>query len=266
MLPALALGAWFAAGAAFLGRTTPVGLLAAAGLGCVGLIVAGVVLQGSGIFARPLMAVRTARPELALTFDDGPDAEITPAVMAALEAGGHRGTFFVVGERAAAQPALTADIARRGHGLENHSLRHAYTTNLRSPKALAEELRQASEIVARATGAAPRWFRPPVGLLSPRIAEGVRRAGLELVGWTASARDGVARRQVQDAVRRLERHLVPGAILVMHDGRMGKREGSIAVPVLEQVLARMAEKGLRSVTLPALLAPDAPAADAPARS
>jgi len=224
-----------------------VGLIATLGLG--------VVLQSSGVFARPLIAARTDRHELALTFDDGPDPQVTPAILDALEANGHRGTFFVIGARAAAQRELLASIAARGHGLENHSLRHSPLTNLVAPRGLAEDLMRTSALIEEVTGRRPRWFRPPVGLLSPRVAEAARRAQLDLVAWTANARDGVSSRTVSAAVAHLERHLKPGAILVLHDGRVGDGSGPIALAVLPALLARMELLGLRSVSLDQLLAP-----------
>jgi peptidoglycan/xylan/chitin deacetylase (PgdA/CDA1 family) len=229
------------------------------------VIAVGVVVQSSGVFARPVIASGTPRPELALTFDDGPDPVHTPPILAALEAGGHRGTFFVIGERAAKYPELLAEIARRGHGVENHSYHHSYLTNLLPPKRLARELAQTSALIAETTGQPPRWFRPPVGLLSPRIAAAARLARLELVAWTASARDGVASRTVADAAARLEPHLRPGAILVLHDGPRRGGGAPIALSVLQIVLEQMETRGLRSVRLDQLLRPGAPPSQDPRR-
>ena len=219
-------------------------------MACV--IATGVAFQGSGIFARPLISVETERPELALTFDDGPNAQVTLEILTLLEAEGHRATFFVVGERARDQPSLLREIPQRGHLLANHSLRHSFLTPFRRPQQLSEELEETSQIIARVVGNAPRWFRPPVGLLSPRVASAARRAALELVAWTASARDGVASRTVADAIRRLEPHLVRGAILVLHDGAMGNH-ASLAPAILKELLPRLRERGLTSVTLDQLL-------------
>lgn len=251
------------AGAALAGAPVPPALFLGVSSAIAGTVAAGVVWQGSGVFARPILSVRTARPELALTFDDGPDPRFTPAVLDLLEARGQTATFFVIGDRARAHPDLLAEIARRGHALGNHSLSHAYTTNLLAPRVLAEELRQTSALLEAASGSPTRWFRAPVGLLSPRLARAARLAELELVGWTASARDGVATRKVEDAVRRLTPHLVPGAILTLHDGALGTRDQTIVFEVLERVLDAMAERGLCSVTLDRLLSPTAPAADGP---
>ena len=254
------------AGAALAGVTVPASWLVGTGAAMAASVAAGVAWQGSGVFARPLLAVRTSRPELALTFDDGPDPRFTPAVLELLAAHHQRATFFVIGERAQAHPELLEAIVRGGHALGNHSWRHTYTTNLIAPRRLAEELRQTNALLERATGQSTRWFRAPVGLLSPRLAAAVRLAELQLVGWSASARDGVAARTVEDAVRRLEPSLRPGAILTLHDGALGGRAQVIAPQVLARVLERMAARGLRSVTLDSLLSPSSPGSAAPGAS
>jgi peptidoglycan/xylan/chitin deacetylase (PgdA/CDA1 family) len=243
MLLALGLG-----GASLAGKPLPSGLLFASLLALLAVVATGVISQGSGVFARPIMAARTHRPELALTFDDGPDPANTLPILDVLEARGHRGTFFVTGDRAALHYEVLTEIARRGHGLANHSYRHAALTNLQSAGALASELETTSAIIARVTGSQPRWFRPPVGLLSPRVAEAALTAELELVAWTASARDGVSSRTAASALSRLLPHVQAGAILVLHDALQGGGV-PVALAVLPRLLDRLEERGLRSVPL-----------------
>jgi peptidoglycan/xylan/chitin deacetylase (PgdA/CDA1 family) len=214
---------------------------------------AGIFINGAGLFARPILAADPARAagRIALTFDDGPHPEHTRRVMDLLEQHGHRGTFFVIGARAASEPELLAEMVRRGHQLANHSYHHAHTTPFLPPARLADELAQAQAVLARA-GAAPRWFRPPVGILSPRVVEAARRARLELVGWTATARDGV-RTTVEEAAARLLRALRPGAILVLHDAAERGGRAPIAAEVLARICDELAARKLRSVTLDELL-------------
>ncbi len=218
------------------------------------VITTGVAVPTSGVFARPIVAAETTRPEIALTFDDGPDPIHTPPILDLLESRGHRATFFVIGNRAARQPALLADMARRGHELANHSYAHAYTTPFLSPARLARELVQTNAILEAASGQRPRWFRPPVGLLSPRVAAAAKLAQLSLVAWTATARDGTARTNATNAVERLSRKLTPGAILVLHDAAIRGDRTPIARATLSDLLDRLDEKKLRSVTLSELLA------------
>jgi peptidoglycan-N-acetylglucosamine deacetylase len=212
-------------------------------------VAGGVFLQGAGLFARPILAVAPERApgKLALTFDDGPDPVHTRKVMDALEAGGHRGTFFVIGRRAEQQRALLDEMRARGHALGNHSWHHAHSTPFLPPKKLAQDLVRAQELLG-----SPRWFRPPVGILSPRVVEAAKLAKVELVGWSANARDGVAA-TVDAAAARLVPKLAAGAILVLHDAAERGDRTPIAAEVLTKVLAEMSARGLRSVTLDELL-------------
>ncbi len=209
----------------------------------------GVFVQGAGLFARPLLG---ALPELAggtvaLTFDDGPDPTVTPAVLDLLDARGHRATFFVIGRRAQAHPELLREAVRRGHLLGNHSLEHSATTTFRSPAKLAVELEETQRLLD-ATGNRGRWFRPPVGLLSPRVVEAAQRAGLTLVSWTVTARDGIAT-EPRRALGRVARCLSAGAIIVLHDGSLQAGRAPQVAQLLPSLLDELESRGLRSVTL-----------------
>ena len=225
----------------------PAALLWAGPLLVLAVVAAGVLAQGSGVFARPLQSVETSEPLVALTIDDGPDPACTPALLDALDARGHRATFFVIGERAARHPELLREMARRGHAVENHSLRHSWVTTFTPVARLAAEILEASELIASATGRRPGWFRPPVGLLSPRVAHAVELAGLRLVGWSATARDGNDFTSSGQSLARLRDGLAPGALLVLHDARPG------AAALLGQVLDLLEARKLRSVTLDELV-------------
>ena len=193
-----------------------------------------------------------ARDRLAITFDDGPDAEHTRPLLDILERGGHRATFFVIGKRAAADPALLDEIVRRGHALGNHSFAHAHTTPFQHPTKLAADLARAQELMARA-GARVRFFRPPIGLLSPRVAEAARRIGLTIVGWSATARDGRASTTAEAAAARLIAAARPGAILVLHDAVERGARVPVAAAALVPLVDALAARGLRSVTLDELI-------------
>jgi peptidoglycan/xylan/chitin deacetylase (PgdA/CDA1 family) len=237
--------------AGLLGAAVPRWGLLASFAALLAVISAGVWWQPSGVFGRPLLRVLTPWPEVALTFDDGPNPELTPAILDALEAGNHRGTFFVIGQVAEKHPKLLREIVRRGHALGNHSFAHATFTTLASPARLARELRRTGDLIEQ-SGHPSRYFRAPVGLLSPRVTKAAALAKLETVSWTGSARDGACWSTVEGGLRRLRPHLVPGAILVLHDGRRAGGQ-PIALSILRDLLPELEGRGLRSVTLDRLL-------------
>lgn len=248
--------AWagFGAGLAVAGAIRPL-LAAMSALPLVLAIVVGVRFPNAGVFARPLYRGISGRRELALTFDDGPDLRWTPALLDLLETRQQRATFFVIGKRAAKHPALLQDMVRRGHEIANHTWSHSYLTPFMSPKTLTAELVRTNAVIEAATGHRPRWFRPPVGLLSPRVVLGAERANVEIVCWSATGRDGTERTSADEVYASLEPALLPGAILVLHDARIDEDAEPNAVQVVSRLLDRMESLGLRSVTLSELFAP-----------
>jgi peptidoglycan-N-acetylglucosamine deacetylase len=247
------LGAMALCACVALGRPVPWWALTATLALLLIAVGSGVFIQGAGLFARPILAARGKDQTLALTFDDGPDPVHTRAVLDVLDRGGHKATFFVIGARAEKSPELLDEIVRRGHALANHSYTHAHSTPFWAVDRLAADLERAQQVLGRAMGKPPRWFRAPIGILSPRVVQAARKAGLTLVGWSATARDGVASATVESATQRLLRALRPGAILVLHDAAERGGRAPIAPQVLARVIEAMDARGLKSVTLDHLL-------------
>lgn len=237
-----------------LGAAVPVWAAAALLLLLLSVISLGSFYMPSGIFGRPLLHGPADRPAVALTFDDGPDPNTTPAVLATLRRHGARATFFVIGERAARHPELVAALRREGHQVENHSLRHAWTTPFLPRWRLAAELQKTQQIVERACGQAPRWFRPPIGILSPPVVAAARRTGLRLCGWSCKSRDGLSSTSAEEALERLRAGLSEGAILLLHDAAERGGHAPVAPAVLEKLLPLLVERGLVPVTLDELVA------------
>lgn len=191
------------------------------------------------------------RDEVSLTFDDGPDPEVTPRVLELLARAGARASFFVVGERAARHPDLVRDIVSGGHRVENHTWSHPSGFALLGPRAQARELDRAQSTLTEITGRAPAYLRPPAGLrnllLDPLLA--ARR--LHLAAWTRRGldkADGNPRR----VAARLTRRLAAGDILLLHDGRPATTADGdpVILDVLPDLLAALERRGLRCRPLP----------------
>src|SRR6478609_5349408 len=89
-----------------------------------------------------------ARSEVALTIDDGPQPDVTPAVLDLLDAAGARATFFCIAEQARRHPELAREIVRRGHSLQNHSRQHRHNFSLLGPRGFAREIESAQAVFA----------------------------------------------------------------------------------------------------------------------
>lgn len=200
----------------------------------------------------------TARGEIAITIDDGPDPEVTPAVLDQLAASGVHATFFCIGERARRHPSLLRRIVAEGHGVQNHSLHHRHDFSLRGPRALEREIAAAQDLLAEIGGTRPHCFRAPAGLRNPLLDPVLHRLGLHLVSWT---RRGYDTRDA-DGGRVLRRLLdtagpAAGEILLLHDGHARRDAGGrpLVLTVLPRLLAACRAAGLRPVTLERALPP-----------
>ena len=209
-------------------------------------------LLGANIVRLPATAV--ARKEVSLTFDDGPDSQVTPRVLDLLDRHGAKASFFCVGEKLAAHPELAKEIVRRGHSIENHSLRHSHAFPLYGYFRMAREVSSAQAILARVPGRAPHFFRAPMGLRSPLLDPVLARSGLRCVSWTRRGLDTVDR-DADRVLQRLAHGLDAGDILLLHDGGSARtRDGEpVVLVVLPLLLDLIASKGLRPVPLPVAL-------------
>jgi peptidoglycan-N-acetylglucosamine deacetylase len=199
---------------------------------------------------RRLPAGATARREVALTIDDGPDADVTPRVLDALDALGVRATFFCIGERVRRHPALAREIVARGHAIENHSDGHRHHFSLLGPRAYDRELAAAQATIADTIGIAPRFFRAPAGLRNVFLQGALERQGLTLTSWTRRGFDTVERDPTRVTARLVD-GLSAGDILLLHDGHAAR--GADGMPMvlasLPRVVEALREGGLEAVTL-----------------
>lgn len=217
----------------------------------------GTLRPGSRLFGPVLTRLPTDEHVVWLTIDDGPSDE-TLAILDLLDAHGAKATFFVVGARAERHPELVREIARRGHGLGNHSANHAQAWFWALPPwRMRAEIEGAQRTLRDITGTAPRWFRAVVGMANPFVGAVLRDAGLARVGWSARGFDAIAS-DPAGVVRRIERELAPGAIVLLHEGAKHGRN----VETLGLLLQRLDALGYRSVLPEQLESPASRKSDA----
>jgi peptidoglycan-N-acetylglucosamine deacetylase len=205
-------------------------------------------LLGPNLTRLPPSAI--ARGEVALTFDDGPDPQLTPRVLDVLEAHGARATFFCIAEKAERHPDLTREIVRRGHAIENHSHSHPHTFAFLLLRGLRRDLANAQAMLAGLTGRSPRFFRAPMGFRNPLLDPVLHEMGLNLVTWTRRGFD-THRGEPAVVATRLERGLAAGDILVLHDSEAALAPSGrpVVLEVLPHLLETLRSQGLKPVTL-----------------
>jgi peptidoglycan/xylan/chitin deacetylase (PgdA/CDA1 family) len=190
----------------------------------------------------------TARHEVWLTIDDGPDPDDTPATLELLAQYEARATFFVTGVRAARHPQLVAMIVARGHGVANHSYTHPSGSFwCLFPRHIASEVDRCNAVLERLTGSRPVLFRAPVGMKNPFVHPILARRRMRLVGWSARGFDGVPHTTPEHVVARIEPRLSPGAIVLLHQGKRLADGRSLGIETLRLLLHRLRAHGYSTV-------------------
>lgn len=226
------------------------------------LVADGVMRPASQLFYPTVTHGPRDRMRVALSFDDGPDPQVTPAVLDALAAHGARATFFAIGQHLAEHPELARRIANAGHELGNHSWQHSRWRHFWSTGAQRAQIERGAVAIAavndsRIAAQVPPLYRPPVGVKPPPMARAATALGLTVVAWSLHSHDTRGGDPERIARRVLER-VRSGDIVLMHDGHdLPGQHRPACAPALHLILAGLAERGLECVTVSDLLQPTA---------
>jgi peptidoglycan/xylan/chitin deacetylase (PgdA/CDA1 family) len=198
----------------------------------------------------PIAEVATQDKVVALTYDDGPHPDFTPAILSALDMYQVKATFFMIGERMEKYPEIVKEAVAKGHVIGNHTYSHPRDLESLAPSTVIRELDDCEEVIERITGKRTHLFRPPRGLLSGTILTVAKEEGYQTILWTVSADHQDAPTPELMAKRVLD-HVKPGAIILAHDGTFASRINDVkATPLIIEELKR---RGYRFVTVPELL-------------
>jgi peptidoglycan/xylan/chitin deacetylase (PgdA/CDA1 family) len=195
---------------------------------------------------------QTGKNLVALTFDDGPAEPTTRQILDLLDKYSVQATFFVSGINALRYPEIIKDIVFRGHSIGNHSFRHNPFLMLTNFNNLYREISDAQEIL-RKMGINTRAFRPPVGIVNPKLSPILDKLGMFCVTFSCRAFDA-GNLHVKDLGSKILKKVKGDDIILLHDvpPRM-KEDNAVLLQEIERLLAGIIAKGLRIVPLADLI-------------
>ena len=175
---------------------------------------------------------------VALTFDDGPDPQWTPAVLGILAQERVPATFCLVGIHVQAHPDLVRSELAQQETLCDHTLDHDEHLNRAQPARIAREVNAGADAIVRAAGVQTSFYRPPGGTLSPAIVDIAHQRGLRVLYWTVDSEDYL-RPPPAVLLQRILAGVRPGAIILLHDGG-GDRSHTVAIlrPLIDTLRAQ----------------------------
>jgi peptidoglycan/xylan/chitin deacetylase (PgdA/CDA1 family) len=221
-----------------------------AGASCLGVLAHGTYHRNSPLFGRVLHRLPGESRQVALTFDDGPNAQATPRVLDALQTLGVPATFFLLGRAVERFPAIARRVVDEGHSVGNHGYAHR-KLHTHSPAAIYTDISRGAEAIRDACGVRPRFFRAPHGFRNPWVSPVARGLGETTVGWTLGVWDSdcpgaeiIAQRVVSGAR--------PGSIVLLHDGDGYDLDGDRrqTAGALPQIITGLRERGFTFMPLP----------------
>jgi len=207
--------------------------------------------------ASPASAQAKAKPQFALSYDDGP-GQITGELLALLEKRKAKATFFMLGSSVRRYPELAKKVHDAGHLVANHTDTHKNWFKIGNSadreKVLSSEVRKAEEAIVKATGFKPDILRMPNGYTKPWVREALKKMGYRAANWSyGSDWTKTPEAKMIEEYRKATR---AGAVLLLHDGGGKSREKTLRIT--EAVLDEAARLGLEPVRLDTLLAGQSP--------
>ena len=191
-------------------------------------------------------SVHVDGPYIAMTFDDGPSAVLTPKLLDLLAAHHIKATFFVIGENVAEHPEIVAKAAKEGHEIGNHSWSHPNFGKM-SQENVRSQVQRTDDAIKNAIGKRPTLLRPPYGSITEREKRWIHdEFGYDIILWDVDPLDW--KRPGPAVVRsRILKETRPGSIVLSHDIHPG------TIEAMPSTLDQLEAKGFKFVTVSELI-------------
>lgn len=196
----------------------------------------GVILPNRNYFLK--IKTHLKSDKVLLTFDDGPDVELTPKVLAILEKYNVGAIFFVIGDKVNENPEMIQTILSQGHLLGNHTQTHPLMFAAISQEHVEKEIGLCDNTIHKVTGDFPTIFRPPIGYTNPRIARAVKKMKKRVVGWSLRSFDSVFKDE-EKLLQRVVSKVRPGNIVLFHDNLPQ------TIAILEEFIVASQKRGIK---------------------
>jgi len=233
---------------------------AIAGLAGITTIAGG--LMSYGLFAprcrwfAPLIwhGPRSGPGRIALTFDDGPHPQTTPAILEVLNKHEAPATFFAIGAHVQRHPTVLRDAHAAGHLIANHSYDHHYTGLFGAYPYWRAQIDKANDVIESTIGYRPALFRPPMGFKHVPMARAARDCGCAIVTWSRRGWDGLPTTPAR-IIGHLNNRCVPGDIILLHDGTptQSAQPPRATAQALDTLIRNIRSQGLALVRLDEML-------------
>lgn len=173
---------------------------------------------------------------VALTFDDGPDETITPAVIDILNNYNVKGNFFFLGSEVERHPDVVQKAYEKGHLVLSHSYHHVELSKL-AKKEIQSEFERAEQAIEAVTGKRPAMLRPPFGDTDEMVAGVAQEMGYSLIIWSIDTLDW-SQKEAANIVNNVVENVRNGDIILMHTDN-DKIETKKALPLIIEALQEM---------------------------
>lgn len=179
------------------------------------------------LYPKRIWGISVSDKTVFLTFDDGPDAEITPWVLDFLDEHQLKATFFCVGSNVRREPEIYKRILDSGHAVGNHSMNHENGFKTKN-KLYLKSIDEASAYINSTL------FRPPYGrmrrIITPKIAQKYK-----IVMWSWLSYDYDRSIPIEE-ITQSSKKIKSGDILVFHDNKKTKERLKELLPkVIEEL-------------------------------
>lgn len=218
------------------------------------LICWGVFAPNSPLWAYTFWKSPVKTQAVALTFDDGPDAEFTPKILEVLREKNVKAAFFIIGQNAQKAPEVLKKIVAEGHIIGNHSHTHDTLINILHSRKLRTNILGCSAVIEDLAGVTPRFYRAPFGFKNPSTGDVLNDLGMICIGWQARVFDGLGK-NANALTNRMIRKAKPGGVLLLHDGSgpQGESDRKATLDALPRIIDGLRERGLTFKRLDELL-------------